>query len=390
MSAFYVPSRASSCVCSQMTSWLSPCAGSVALSSSSTSKYDSSRDPEGRGPDFTQPPAVTTFPLRLLSLLRGGGGEGVREGVGGVCRQQMAAARADLLSSLEGAQSQLLSPEVSRRRVTPSRFDVNFVQKAVSILCQHYEGLRADVERRLALVSVLASDLAVDHSSIQHSTNQLSQLSQEVYMIHSHFPYSDSVIFSFSHTLIRPFHLVGKVRGDSAEVRVQPAAGPDSILLGPLHPDLETGLRTPVPGGSAGRHPGQSESQDTIFGQHTGRSFRTMYDIDNKLPEKTVGHTRTIDKMHTPFHLNVCFLINRSRLRLLVIPPPPTSSQRWRITSASSWASGSPPLSWTSSSSPGRAPAISWRKWVEPHAPSLAKALNSIRYSCSLSLSLSR
>ena len=53
-------------------------------------------------------------------------------------------------------------------------------QKAASVLCQHYEGVRGDVERRLALISVLASDLAVNHSSVHHSASQLSQLYHEV------------------------------------------------------------------------------------------------------------------------------------------------------------------------------------------------------------------
>ena len=53
-------------------------------------------------------------------------------------------------------------------------------QKAASVLCQHYEGVRGDVERRLALISVLAWDLAVNHSSVHHSASQLSQLYHEV------------------------------------------------------------------------------------------------------------------------------------------------------------------------------------------------------------------
>ena len=54
------------------------------------------------------------------------------------------------------------------------------LQKAVSVLCRHYQGLRSNMERRLALISVLSSDLAVNHSIIQNSAKKLTQLHSEV------------------------------------------------------------------------------------------------------------------------------------------------------------------------------------------------------------------
>ena len=95
---------------------------SCATFSLSARKYKVSRDSEERqllerGSNITSAPSVsTTFPSRLLSLLgeakeKGGG----REGAGGVSEQQMTTARTDLLRSLEATQSQILSPEVSRK-----------------------------------------------------------------------------------------------------------------------------------------------------------------------------------------------------------------------------------------------------------------------------------
>ena len=93
------------------------CVRCVSPVSHSAVKHGSSRDParqlEDRESNFMEGPSVTTsFPSRLVALLREGGGGGVREGVGGVCEEQRSAARADLLRSLETTQTHLLSPEV--------------------------------------------------------------------------------------------------------------------------------------------------------------------------------------------------------------------------------------------------------------------------------------
>ena len=124
------------------------------------------------------------------------------------------------------------------------------------------------MEQRLAFISVLASDLAVNHISIQHTADQLTQLNQEVSYTHVSIP-------SYSHTPIP-----GEVGGDPAEVRVQSAAGPDSILQRSLHSYFETRGRGQVPGGPPGRYPGQF-SQDTFPLRHTlaGHSFRTQFCI---------------------------------------------------------------------------------------------------------------
>lgn len=132
-----------------------------------------------------------TFSSRLLSLLRGGEveGEKMRECVGGVSKREMAAARGGLLEALQSTESQPLSPEVRWQlhyleKLLCLRGDgcesIPFLQKAVSILCQHYQGLRSDMVRRLALISVLSSDLAVNHSTIQDSAKKLTQLHSEV------------------------------------------------------------------------------------------------------------------------------------------------------------------------------------------------------------------
>ena len=94
------------------------CVRCVCPVSHSAVKHGSSRDParqlEDRESNFIEGPSVTSsFPSRLVALLREGGGGGVREGVGGVCEEeQRSAARADLLRSLETTQTHLLSPEV--------------------------------------------------------------------------------------------------------------------------------------------------------------------------------------------------------------------------------------------------------------------------------------
>lgn len=131
---------------------------------------------------------VATFSSRLISLLHGGEVEGDkrREGVGGVSEREMAAARTGLLEALQSTESQPLSPEVyrwSRQSITWAGVGhecIPFLQKAVSVLCQHYQELRNDMGRRLALISVLSSDLAVSHSTIQYSVNKLTQLHSEV------------------------------------------------------------------------------------------------------------------------------------------------------------------------------------------------------------------
>ena len=107
------------------------------------------------------------------------------------------------------------------------------------------------MEQRLAFISVLASDLAVNHISIQHAADQLTQLNQEVSYTHVSIP-------SYSHTPIP-----GEVGGYPAEVRVQSAAGPGSILQRSLHSYFETRGRGQVPGEPPGRYPGQF-SRDTF------------------------------------------------------------------------------------------------------------------------------
>ena len=241
--------------------WLTSCGSYARSISLSTRKYDVSRDAEGRGSNFPLTPSVTTFPSRLISLLRegvgggggGGGGGGERRvGVGGVSEQLMTAARRDLLRSLEATETQLLSPEVSSYKL--------------SLPLQFWFILFFTLRKRPQFYASTMREWGVTWNRDWHLFQYWHQTCLWTTPLYSTLPVNSPksitrcpiLTFRFPHTHIHPFHPTAEVRGGSNEVRVPPATGPDSIPPWSVHGDLETAVWGPVPGQPSGWPTGQS------------------------------------------------------------------------------------------------------------------------------------